>query len=73
MASDNYVENRGYGEWVITTYKPEKEFGPYSGYMVVSRDSHVIFKNYDNLNSNLSECISSFPSPNVAAAENKRK
>jgi hypothetical protein len=68
---DNYIESRGFGEWVITTYNPEKEFGVYEGFLKVSRDFHVIYAQDNNSGVDASsECIASFPSPNVAAAEN---
>lgn len=66
MANDNIIESRGWGEWVISTYSPDKQFGPYPGFLRVSRDFHVIYASQDNT----TECIASFPSPNVAAAEN---
>jgi len=72
MAHDNYIENRGSGLWKITTYKPEKEFGPYEGWLQVSRDFHVVYKSYDVANGG-ANCIASFPSPNVAAAENTKE
>lgn len=69
MAHDNYIESRGYGEWMVTTYNPAKEFGPYSGRLDVSRDFHVIRFQDDNSTTD-THCIASFPSQNVAVAEN---
>jgi len=70
MAHDNYIESRGFGNWIITTYNPSKQFGPYAGFLKVSRDFHVIYATDSLSTDTTSECIGSFPSQNVAAAEN---
>ena len=44
--SDNTVQTRGYGSWLITIYKPDKdgqpncgmEKGPYDGVLYISKD-----------------------------------
>lgn len=73
MAHDNYIEDRGFGNWTIITYKPEQEFGPFVGWLHVSKDFHVILNsdksNHTSVNDG-TNCIASFPSPNIAAAIN---
>lgn len=71
MAHENYIEKRGFGTWTVYTYNPEKEFGPFSGHLMVSRDFHVIYAGFDESTGFGTGCIASFPSPNVAAAINE--
>lgn len=73
MAHENYIEKRGFGAWTIHTYNPSKTFGPFNGFLVVSRDFHVLYAGFDESTGAGINCIASFPSPNVAAAINEIK
>ncbi len=67
--NSNMVSTKGYGNWKITTYRPEQLFGTYEGVLEISKDFHSIWE-YDE-NGRRVICIAVFPNPNVAAAENE--
>lgn len=76
MIHDNYIENRGFGNWAIMTYKPEETFGPFTGWLQVSKDFHIILESYDKnyiSSNNDTNCLASFPSQNIAAAINMKE
>lgn len=69
MAHDNYIDNRGFGNWTVYLYNPgEQAFGPFEGDLVVSKDFHTIYTPPDV--NGARDCIGNFPNPNVAAVIN---
>ena len=53
--------NRGLGNWKFEIYNPNKELGPFRGYLHITKDHHTIFEDPKLLNMYLS-----IPSQNVA-------
>jgi hypothetical protein len=62
---DNVLNNRGEGEWEITTYNPEKSIGIFKGWLLVGKDFHVIFEDESH-----TICVMNVASQNVAYAIN---
>ncbi len=63
---DNNSQNRGYGNWKISTYNPAVMLGPFVGHLVVNKDFYIIYKD-----EKMTSCLFNVPSQNVAYAYNE--
>ena len=60
--AENYLQNRGEGEWIIAIYNPaDQMIGPIKGVLVIGKDFHVIQTSGEG-----GVCLASIPSQNVA-------
>ena len=66
MANEIISSNRGLGEWVFEIYNPNKILGAIKGYLYISKDHHIIFKD-----AKLTETLINIPSQNVAYVKKK--
>ena len=65
--NDNNITESGVGEWIVTTYNPAQDNGPYKG--LIARDKD--FRSIWNLTSNGDRrLLAEFPNQNVAKIEN---
>jgi hypothetical protein len=59
MATDNYVQDRGCGNWLVGIYNPEKEIGPFEGTLTIAKDFHII-------TATGGKCVASIPNQNIS-------
>ena len=64
MSNDVFPSNRGFGNWVFEIYNPNKIKGPYKGFLVITKEHHIIFED-----SELKKTIINIPSQNVSSVE----
>jgi hypothetical protein len=53
--------NRGYGEWIIEIYNPNKVLPSIKGFLMITKDHHTIFED-----ANFKITLLNVPSQNVA-------
>lgn len=62
MANESFTSSsRGYGKWSLEIYTPSKCLGPIEGYLLITKEYHIIFS--DAL---MKDTILNIPSQNVA-------
>ena len=61
--AENYLQDKGNGNWIIGIYNPLKDIGPFVGILEVGKDFHCV-KNSKG------DCVVNIPSQNVAYCVN---
>jgi hypothetical protein len=61
MSNDLISNNRGFGNWELEIYNPNKMFGPIEGYLIITKEHHTIYEDI-----NLKKTLINIPSQNVA-------
>lgn len=64
MANEIIPINRGLGNWQFEIYTPNKLKGPYKGYLLITKEHHVVFED-----ANLQKTIVNIASQNVSSVE----
>ena len=62
--SNVLMNNSGFGAWVFEIYNPNKIKGPIAGYLIISKDHHIVYEDQ-----NCKKMLISIPSQNVAYVE----
>lgn len=70
--SNNVIEHKGLGNWVIQTYNPLQKIGPVNGILDVARDFHTITRPMTHGSVTISKLLVSVPSQNVAFVYDQR-
>ena len=65
--SDNNITDQGVGEWVVTTYNPAQDNGPYKGVITRDKDFRSIWTPLTNGEKRL---VAEFPNQNIAKIVN---
>lgn len=61
MGNEILSSSRGLGVWEFEIYNPQKKLEPIEGYLVVSKDNHIVFE-FENY----TKTLLNIPSQNVA-------